>query len=93
MILTGVIPLMSIISNPLLLLTSFGTRSFPFSYHTYDYLGMKPRTYDSIYELVKEICDSRVYAGIHYTYSCTAAAEQGRKIAQNINNTLEFGKE
>ena len=75
------------------ILKDFFGNSYPFSDHTYDYLGMKPRTYDSIDELVKEICDSRVYAGIHYTYSCTAAAEQGRKIAQNINNTLEFGKE
>ncbi|HJS56340.1 MAG TPA: vanadium-dependent haloperoxidase [Chitinophagaceae bacterium] len=66
---------------------------YPFSDHTYDYLGMTPRTYNSMQELVKEICDSRVYAGIHYTYSCTAAAEQGRKIGQNINNTLKFRKE
>ena len=64
--------------------------SFPFTDRTYDYLGLKPRTYNSFIELVKEICDSRVYAGIHYTYSCTAAAEQGRKIAQNINNALRF---
>ena len=74
-------------------LKDFFGNSFPFSDHTYDYLGMKPRTYNSIHELVKEIGDSRVYAGIHYTYSCTAAAEQGRKIAQNINNTLKFGRE
>jgi hypothetical protein len=75
------------------ILKDFFGNTFPFSDHTYDYLGMKPRAYDSVHELVKEICDSRVYAGIHYTQSCTAAAEQGRKIAQNINNTLEFGKE
>jgi hypothetical protein len=54
---------------------------------------MKPRTYNSFQELVKEIGDSRVYAGIHYTYSCKAAREQGRKIAQNISSTLKFKKE
>jgi hypothetical protein len=75
------------------ILKDFFGNSYPFSDHTYDYLGMAPRTYNSFDELVKEICDSRVYAGIHYTYSCTAAAEQGRKIGQNINNTLKFEKE
>ena len=75
------------------ILKDFFGNSYPFSDHTYDYLGMTPRTYNSFHELVKEICDSRVYAGIHYTYSCTAAAEQGRKIGQNINNTLKFRKE
>ncbi len=67
--------------------------NFPFSDHTYDYLGMKPRSYNSFQELVKEIGDSRVYAGIHYAYSCNAAKEQGKKIAQNINSTLKFTKE
>ena len=75
------------------ILKDFFGNSYAFSDHTYDYLGMAPRPYNSFDELVKEICDSRVYAGIHYTYSCTAAAEQGRKIGQNINNTLKFGKE
>jgi hypothetical protein len=72
------------------ILKDFFGNSYPFSDHTYDYLGMTPRTYNSFHELVKEICDSRVYAGIHNTYSCSAAAEQGKKIAQNINKTLKF---
>ncbi|HEX6848127.1 MAG TPA: vanadium-dependent haloperoxidase [Chitinophagaceae bacterium] len=75
------------------ILKAFFGDSYPFSDHTYDYLGMRPRTYNSFHELVKEICESRVYAGIHYIYSCTAAKEQGRKIGQNINNTLKFRKE
>jgi hypothetical protein len=74
-------------------LNDFFRDSFPFSDHTYDYLGLKSRTYSSFHQLVKEICDSRVYAGIHYVYSCTAAVEQGQKIAQNINNTLKFTRE
>ena len=72
------------------ILKDFFGNSYPFSDHTYDYLGMRPRPYNSFDELVKEICDSRVYAGIHNTYSCSAAAEQGKKIAQNINKTLKF---
>ena len=75
------------------ILKGFFGSSYLFSDHTYDYLGMRPRTYNSFDALVKEICDSRVYAGIHNTYSCRAAAEQGKKIAQNINNTLKFRKE
>lgn len=75
------------------ILKGFLGNNYRFSDHTYDYLGMKPRTYNSFDELVKEISDSRVYAGIHYTYSCTAGAEQGRKIAQNINKALNFRKE
>lgn len=75
------------------ILKDFFGNSYRFSDHTYDYLGMKPRTYNSFDDLVKEICDSRVYAGIHYVYSCTVAAEQGKKIGQNINNRLRFRKE
>ena len=75
------------------ILEDYFGNNYPFSDHTYDYLGMATRTYHSFHELVKEICDSRVYAGIHNTYSCSTAAEQGKKIAQNINNTLKFRKE
>lgn len=75
------------------ILKDFFGSSYRFSDHTYDYLGMRPRTYNSFDELVKEICDSRVYAGIHYVYSCSAAAVHGRKIGRNINNTLKFRKE
>jgi len=61
--------------------------------HSYDYLGMAPRTYTSFYQMAQEIGDSRVYGGIHYTIACTEGNKQGRKIAQNINNTLKFLKE
>ena len=71
----------------------FFGNNYPFSDQTYEYLDMRSRTYNSFDELVKEICESRVYAGIHYTYSCTAATEQGRKIGQNINKALKFKKE
>jgi hypothetical protein len=74
-------------------LKDFFGNSCPFSDHTYDYLGLKPRTYNSFQELVKEICDARVYAGIHYVYSCTAAVEQGRKVAQNIDKLIKFNRQ
>jgi hypothetical protein len=75
------------------ILEDFFGNNYPFTDHTYDYLGMKPRSYNSFQELVEEIGDSRVYAGIHYPYSCKVATEQGKKIAQNIKSTLKFRKE
>jgi hypothetical protein len=74
MISTDVIPMMAIISDLFLLPTAFDVSSFPFYDHTYDYLGMKRRTYNSLDELVKENA-AQVYAGIHYTYSKTAVEE------------------
>ena len=61
--------------------------------HTYDYLGMAPRTYTSFMEMAQEIGMSRVYAGIHYTKSCTEGTIQGIKIARNVNSRLKFLKE
>ena len=70
----------------------FGAHYY-FTNHTYDYLGMTPRSFNSFSDLAKEIGDSRVYAGIHYTYSCVAAREMGKKIGQNILNKLHFKKD
>jgi hypothetical protein len=36
---------------------------------------------------------ARVYAGLHYTYSCVEGRNQGAKIAQNVLNILKFKKE
>jgi len=74
------------------ILKSFFGNNYHFTDHTYDYLGMTPRPYRSFDELVKEIGDSRVYAGIHYRYSCEKACEQGKKIATNILKSLKFKK-
>lgn len=75
------------------ILKSFFGNSCRFSDHTYDYLDMSPRSYNSPDELVNEICDSRMYAGIHYRISCEWGSKLGRKIAKNVNNTLKFRKE
>jgi hypothetical protein len=69
----------------------FGT-NYHFTDHTYDYLSMAPRSYNSFYEMVDEIGISRVYAGIHYRISCERGAWQGRKIGQNIDRKLHFFK-
>jgi hypothetical protein len=73
-------------------LTGLFGDNYQLTNHTYDYLGMAPRTYTSFYQMAEEIGDSRVYGGIHYRIGCTEGNKQGRKIAQNINNTLRFLK-
>ena len=67
--------------------------NYQFTLHTYDNLGMAPRTYNSFDEMAVDVGRSRVYAGIHYTYSCVEGKRQGEKIAQNVLNILKFKKE
>jgi hypothetical protein len=73
-------------------LTSLFGDHYQVTLNTYDNLGMAPRQYGSFTEMVDDIGKSRVYAGIHYTYSCTEGSKQGEKIAANILNTLRFRK-
>jgi len=70
----------------------FGT-SYSITLRTYDNLGMTPRSYNSFDEMVDDIGRSRVYAGIHFTYTCVESAKQGNRIAENILNKLKFLKE
>jgi hypothetical protein len=72
--------------------TIFGD-NYQFTLHTYDNLGMAPRTYNSFEEMAVDVGKSRVYAGIHYTYSCVEGKKQGEKIAANVLNILKFKKE
>ena len=67
--------------------------NYQFTLHTYDNLGMAPRTYNSFDEMAVDVGKSRVYAGIHYTYSCVEGKRMGEKIAANILNTLKFKKD
>ena len=66
---------------------------YQFTLHTYDNLGMAPRTYNSFDEMAVDVGKSRVYAGIHYTYSCVEGKKQGEKIAWNVLNILKFKKD
>jgi hypothetical protein len=74
-------------------LTSLLGDNYHFTLHTYDYMGMAPRTYNSFSEMAVDIGKARVYAGIHYTYSCVEGRKQGERIAQNVLNILKFEKE
>ena len=72
--------------------TLFGD-NYQFTLHTYDNLGMAPRTYNSFDDMAVDVGRSRVYAGIHYTYSCVEGKRMGEKIVANVLNSLKFKKD
>ncbi|HKC36119.1 MAG TPA: vanadium-dependent haloperoxidase, partial [Chitinophagaceae bacterium] len=74
-------------------MTTLLGNNYQFTLHTYDNLGMAPRVYNSFDEMAVDVGRSRVYAGIHYTYSCVEGKKQGEKIAQNVLNILKFKKD
>lgn len=55
-----------------------------FTDHTYDYLGLQPRSYSSFRVIGEESGISRIYAGIHYLPAIQAGWIQGRKVTANI---------
>lgn len=60
-----------------------------FTDHTYDYMGLAPRTYSLYYRNIGvEAGQSRLYAGIHYQSSIVAGSIQGQKVADNIYLSL-----
>ena len=65
---------------------------YEYTDHTYDYLGMAPRSYHSFQDLYTEMINARIYGGIHYRISCEEGIKQGRKIAQNVAARLKFKK-
>jgi hypothetical protein len=66
--------------------------NYSFTDHTYDYLGMAPRSFNSFEAFGIEAGNSRLYAGIHYQPSIDIGLVQGRQIAQNIISKLKFLK-
>jgi hypothetical protein len=74
-------------------LTSIFGDNYHFTNNTFSYLNMPDQHYTSFYQMAEQIGDSRVYAGIHYTISCTEGTKTGRKVAQNILNKVKFLKE
>ena len=55
-----------------------------FTDHTYDYLGMAPRTYSSFSAIGEEAGMSRFYPGIHYLPAIQAGSVQGKKVTANV---------
>ena len=55
-----------------------------FTDHTYDYMGMAPRTYASYMDIGLEAGISRLYGGIHYVPSIDAGTSIGKIVVANI---------
>lgn len=75
------------------MLTNVLGDNFQFTLNTYDYLGLPARSYNSFFEMSKEMSDSRVFAGIHYQASCDKGVWLGEKVSQNILNKIRFKKD
>ncbi|HEX4850985.1 MAG TPA: vanadium-dependent haloperoxidase, partial [Puia sp.] len=58
--------------------------------HSYDYLGMSPRTYASFTAIVEEVGNARVLAGLHYRPSCDTGFVKGTRVADNIFNIITW---
>lgn len=66
--------------------------NFPITLRTYDYLGYGARRYTSFTAIGKEMADSRFYGGLHYKETCEKSLVQGKTIAHNILNKINFKK-
>ena len=74
-------------------LTHHFGENFQITLHTYDYLPLPSRSYNSFDEMSKEMSDSRVYGGIHYQLSCENSLVQGKLVAANVIAMVKFKKE
>ena len=67
--------------------------NFQLTLHTYDYMSLPPRSFNSFEEMSIEMANSRVFGGIHYQATCDKSRVQGKKVSQNILATVHFLKE
>lgn len=61
-----------------------------FTDHSYDDLGLPPRSFKNFEEAGREAGQSRFYGGIHYRPSIAAGYVLGAKTAENIKNQINF---
>ncbi|MGZ8516645.1 MAG: vanadium-dependent haloperoxidase [Chitinophagaceae bacterium] len=66
----------------------FGT-NYSFTDHTYDGIGMVPRSFNSFDAAAKEAGLSRLYAGIHYRATVETGNIQGKKVGTNVISILK----
>jgi hypothetical protein len=65
-------------------LTDVFGETYAFTDHSYDHLGLGPRSYASFMDAAREAAVSRVYGGIHYRPSGEAGLKQGQEVARNV---------
>jgi len=59
-------------------------KNYKLTDHTYDYLGMTPRSFGSFQAISTEAANSKLYAGFHYQFSIDVGLQQGKEVTQNI---------
>ena len=52
--------------------------------HTYDYMGLAPRTFSSFSAIAEEAAVSRIYGGIHFKETVDLGLIEGSKVANNV---------
>ncbi|MBC7866977.1 MAG: vanadium-dependent haloperoxidase, partial [Gloeobacteraceae cyanobacterium ES-bin-316] len=65
-------------------------RNFQITLHTYDYLGLAPRSFNSFEAMGIEMADSRLWGGLHYSATCIKSRAQGKRVAYNILQKINF---
>ncbi|MEO5947911.1 MAG: vanadium-dependent haloperoxidase [Chitinophagaceae bacterium] len=66
--------------------------NYHYTDHTFDFLGLPARSYNSFNAAANEAGLSRFYAGIHYLPSLTAGAIKGSRIATYMDEKINFLK-
>ncbi len=64
-------------------------KNYSFTDHSYDELGMMPRTFSGFESAGAEAGISRLYGGIHYRPSIETGNTQGKKVAENVKMILK----
>ncbi|MFC0771986.1 vanadium-dependent haloperoxidase [Terrimonas alba] len=78
----------TISSSAAFALESVFGKNYSFTDHTYDAIGMSPRTFASFDAAGKEAGIFRVYGGIHFKLSTETGNVQGKKVGQNVFSLL-----
>ena len=74
-------------------LTDVFGRHFHFTLHTYDFVPLPPRSFNSLWDLAKEQSNARVWAGIHYQVTCDRSLGLGYKVSTNVLRKVKFLKD
>ena len=74
----------TIYASGLYALESVFGKNHSFTDHTYDGIGLSPRSFNSFDAAAKEAGLSRLYAGIHYSFSVEAGYIQGKAVGANV---------
>jgi hypothetical protein len=74
-----------------ILTKEFG-ENYIFSDLTYDFLGLKARSYNSFNHAAKDAGDSRVVGGLHYRFAIDAGEKLGNAIVKYMEDNIKFKK-